>query len=160
MDSNQQQQERQQQNWQAAYICLALRVLSIVSASFSSTALVRIIEADVCRIYYQTNKPSVIVAGHGVAETDCKLAQVQADLSMLNGVNTSLSVIPGGSDQLERLPMNCADGFLKALLAALPYMILSKALDKKILLLVNITGRIVGDFYFCAVCSSFLDRNK
>lgn len=80
---------------QNAVVCVAMQIVSAISSGFAGTALVRLLESDVCRNYYIRNDSSFIASDGSVAEMKCKKAAIQASLSGLLSIGTVTATAPG-----------------------------------------------------------------
>lgn len=56
---------------------------------------VYLFEQAQCRVYYLSHGPSQVNARHGVAESLCKLGEIQYPLSITVGIDSCLAVLPG-----------------------------------------------------------------
>ena len=83
-----------------AWSCGALLVVISLSQTLCKTPLLRIIELDICRSYYQIHNPSVIQDGGFVDEEWCKIFPVQQKLASINGYNVFFSALLGYSSFL------------------------------------------------------------
>lgn len=79
------------------YACLALRGAEALGYALMSTPFLQLLESNVCRNYYRHRKhdDSVVAVDGSTFERLCKVAQVQSDISHLNGVNSIVTLLPG-----------------------------------------------------------------
>ena len=78
-----------------AWSCGALLVVISLSQTLCKTPLLRIIELDICRSYYQIYDPSVIQDDGLVDEELCKIFPVQQKLATINGFILFFSALLG-----------------------------------------------------------------
>ena len=78
-----------------AWSCGALLAVISLSQTLCKTPLLRIIELNICRSYYQSHNPSVIRSDGFVDEEWCKIFPVQQKLATTNGYNVFFSAILG-----------------------------------------------------------------
>lgn len=92
----------------AIILILAAFILAIgIGEELISPAQTRVLEAVVCRHYYETHDPAIIKPGHdgwwddesrrgvllGIQEIACKLSPIQGEVAMLKGWQTGLESI-------------------------------------------------------------------
>jgi hypothetical protein len=77
------------------YVCLALRASEALGYALMSTPLLQLLESNVCRNYYREHNDVVVPLDSSIAERSCKAAEVQSDISYLNGTNSILGLLPG-----------------------------------------------------------------
>ena len=78
-----------------AWGCGALLVVISLSQTLCKTPLLRIIELNICRSYYQTYRPDVIHPDGFVDEKWCKIMPVQQQLASINGYNIFFTALMG-----------------------------------------------------------------
>lgn len=81
--------------YQNTVVCMAILVVSAMSSGLAGTALLRLLESDVCRDYYLRIDSTLIAPDDSIAEMKCKGAAVQASLSGLLSVGTIAATVPG-----------------------------------------------------------------
>jgi hypothetical protein len=77
------------------YACLALRAAEALGYALMSTPLLQLLESNVCRNYYREHNDSIVALDGSISDRLCKAAEVQSDISYLNGTNSILSLLPG-----------------------------------------------------------------
>lgn len=78
-------------------ILLSGIVLTLSNLALSTTrnSRVYLFEQAQCRTYYRSHDLTQINAQHGVAESLCKLGDIQYPLSITVGIDSCLSLLPG-----------------------------------------------------------------
>ena len=74
---------------------------SNLAVTLTKSSRVYLFQQAQCLIYYQLNDPTKIDPENGVEESLCKLAGVQYPLSIIVGIDSVLSLLPG------KAPMPC-----------------------------------------------------
>ena len=74
---------------------------SNLAVTLTKSSRVYLFQQTQCLIYYQLNDPTKIDPKNGVEESLCKLAGVQYPLSIIVGIDSVLSLLPG------KAPMPC-----------------------------------------------------
>ena len=88
-----------------AWSCGALLVVVSLSQTLCKTPLLRIIELNICRSYYQNHDPGVIDPDGFVDEKWCKVIPVQKQLANINGYNIFFTALMGCSSCSFNLPI-------------------------------------------------------
>ena len=77
------------------YACLALRAVDGLGIALPATPLLQLIETNVCRGYYRGHNDSHIAPDGSISDRWCKVAEVQSEISYINGTGSILTLIPG-----------------------------------------------------------------
>lgn len=94
---------------------------------------IRLLEASICRSYYNEHDPSSLNPDGSVDETLCKLKPVQTELAYIRGWQVFWEAIP-------------------VLALAIPWGALADRIGRKKVLAVNFAGCILHILWFLAVC--------
>ncbi|KAL9036608.1 MAG: hypothetical protein Q9214_006054 [Letrouitia sp. 1 TL-2023] len=134
------------------FICAAAEIILILGGAISSVPWTRLLESAVCRRHYVASGNSKgirvqvagsladllrgILAGVGpgaeMDETLCKGDNVQAEMAELMGQMSSFAIMP-------------------SLLLTIPYSILAKTIDRRIILVVNILSSLATMLFMIAI---------
>lgn len=72
-----------------------LRLGGTLNIAFSTTPLLRLLELNVCRNYYRHYDPGAILLDESIREDQCKVVEIQGQISDLNGTASILTLLPG-----------------------------------------------------------------
>ncbi|KAL9611175.1 MAG: hypothetical protein Q9167_004160 [Letrouitia subvulpina] len=133
------------------YVCAAAEIMLILGGAICSVPWTRLLESAVCRQHYATttfnSAPTMVASSvadllrgvlEGVgpaAEMDealCKGDNVQADMAELVGLMSSFAVMP-------------------SLLLTIPYNIVAKKIDRRIILVVNVLSSLAAMLFMIAI---------
>jgi hypothetical protein len=81
--------------YQTAWSCGVLLVVISLGQALFKAPFLRIIELDLCRVYYRQRLPDLVYSDEDLTEDVCKLHPIQKDLAMINAYNTAVSSIIG-----------------------------------------------------------------
>ncbi|RPA79072.1 MFS general substrate transporter [Ascobolus immersus RN42] len=95
---------------------------------------IRLLEAKICRNYYDLNDPSVYNPDGTIPELLCKIPEIQARLAHIKGWQVFWEGLP-------------------VMLLAIPWGILADRVGRRKVLALNFFGCIVSVFWFLAVCT-------
>jgi len=108
-----------------AAICIALAFFVEIGDYMLRAPLMRILEAIICRSYYESTTPIGIDLSIPIPEGKCKIPFVQSELAMLRGWDGTFSCIPG-------------------ILVAVPFGMVADKYGRKPVLLLALLGVILG----------------
>ncbi|KAL8640954.1 MAG: hypothetical protein Q9226_008688 [Calogaya cf. arnoldii] len=134
------------------YVCAAAEIVLILGGAICSVPWTRLLESAVCRRHYaataslrlQTSTSFAdlmrgalagISPGAEMNEALCKGDNVQAEMAELMGLMASFSVMP-------------------SLLLTIPYSILAKKIDRRLILIVNVVSTLAAMLFMIAIGSN------
>jgi hypothetical protein len=77
-----------------AYACQAFKLSIYLAGALTATPLQRILEANICRTYYQEHNVTAIDSKDSVPEGLCKIDAVQQRVSEINGLSSVIDLVP------------------------------------------------------------------
>ncbi|PGH13869.1 hypothetical protein AJ80_06138 [Polytolypa hystricis UAMH7299] len=94
--SQQQYLKRKFRERPVVFVALCLIILLVIDfcGALTITPQTRIYEAIVCRKYYDEHLPEQFPYGEEIPEEQCKIAAVQGEVALVNGLQTSFDAIP------------------------------------------------------------------
>ena len=75
--------------------CSALLIVMALGQALCNAPLLRIIELNLCRSYYQSHNPRVIAPDGDMDERLCKVFSIQKDLATINAYSIVSSALVG-----------------------------------------------------------------